>query len=103
MKSSFLKEIQQKVKKNSFKLSLHAHKERMEETITTEEIIESILKGQIIEDYPKYYKGHCCLIAGCYRKKYIHIVCGIKDKEVIIITVYTPKLPKWKNYKTRNK
>ena len=35
--------------------------------------------------------------------KIIHIVCGISDKEVSMITVYYPDKDKWENGKRRDK
>lgn len=91
--------IRDKVKKEQYDLSSHAHGERQEEQITVEEIERVLLKGDIIEQYPSDPRGASCLVGG----KKLHIVCGFRADRLLIVTVYRPKMPVWKDFKTRVK
>jgi len=75
------------------------------EIITTDEIRNVILKGEIIEDYPEDKRGHSCLMLGFGDKKRpVHIVCAPKDEYLAVITAYIPAAKQWKNnFKTRKK
>jgi len=51
-----------------------------------------------IEKYNDTGRGESCLVAGFNQQgKPIHIVCGHYHDELIIITVYIPTPPKFKN------
>ena len=93
-----IKIIRKKVKKGEYDLSDHAHKERQVEQITTEEIEKTFLKGAIIEKYPKDPRGPSWLVASTK----LHVICGFRAKQLLIVTVYRPKLPTWINWKTRS-
>ncbi|OGD85939.1 hypothetical protein A3B51_02695 [Candidatus Curtissbacteria bacterium RIFCSPLOWO2_01_FULL_41_18] len=95
--------IRKKVKKQKYDLSSHAHRERQEEQITVTEIEQALLRGDIIEKYPKDERGESCLVAAKVGTKPLHIVCGKRNNRLLIITVYRPKPPTWKNYKKRAK
>lgn len=100
MKASFIKE---KVQIGEYDLSVHAHNERQEEQIIVEEIEKVILKGDIIEQYPNDPRGESCLVAGIVFEKPLHVVCGMRGKRLLIVTVYRPKPLVWIDYKTRTK
>lgn len=59
--------------------------------------------GEIIERYPNDYPYPSCLLLGsAVNKRKIHIVCGIGNGKLYIITAYYPDTDKWENdYKTR--
>lgn len=66
------------------------------------EIESAIVNGMVVEQYPEDYPYPSCLIAGHDTKgKTIHIVCGLGDENLYIITVYYPNILKWKNGITR--
>ena len=95
--------IKKRVSSNEYDLSLHAHNERQEEQITIDEIEKVLLRGVIIEQYPNDPRGGSCLVAGRVSKKPLHVVCGVRGKRLLIITVYRPRPPVWINYKIRTK
>ena len=64
--------------------------------ISVNDIKNAINNGNIIEYYYKDYPYPSCLIMG--RKKdnrIIHIVCGISEEYIYIITAYHPDTEKW--------
>ncbi|MEW6448679.1 MAG: DUF4258 domain-containing protein [Bacillota bacterium] len=48
-------------------MTQHAHQEMVEEDITLNEVLEAVIAGQILENYPEHRKGPCCLINGATR------------------------------------
>ena len=95
--------IRKKAREQQYDLSEHAHRERQEEQITTDEIEKTLLKGDIIEQYPNDPRGQSCLLAGIDFIQPLHVVCGKRGKKLLIVTVYRPKKPVWIDYKTRAK
>lgn len=95
--------IREKIRSKEYDLSSHVHRERQEEQITIAEIEQALLVGDIIEKYPNDPRGGSCLVAAKVENKPLHIVCGKRDSRLLIVTVYRPKPPTWKNYKERTK
>jgi hypothetical protein len=91
--------IRQKIRKDEYDLSEHAHRERQAEQITMEEIEQTLYHGGIIEEYLDDPRGESCLIGS----KSLHIVCGWRGERLLVVTVYRPKKPVWINWKTRAK
>lgn len=71
--------------------------------ITKEEVRETILQGEIIEDYPEDTRGHSCLLmAFVATKRIIHVVCSPKQEYLTIISAYLPNADQWaSDFKTR--
>ena len=69
---------------------------RPDRMITTDEVLQVILGGKIIEDYPADPRGHSCLILG-YGKgmRAVHVVCAPKPDFLAIITAYVPDHSQW--------
>lgn len=73
-----------------------------ERTISIDDIINCIMNGEIIEDYPNDYPFPSALIMECSAGKPLHIVVGTDGKQIWIVTAYVPDSNKWENnYKTR--
>lgn len=98
-----IKSIRNKIRSSEYDLSEHTHRERQEEQITVDEIERVILEGGIIEQYPLDPRGKSCLVAGKVTDQPLHIVCGMRGDRLLVVTVYRPKPPTWKDYKTRAK
>ena len=95
--------IRKKVKTGEYDLSAHANLERQEEQITVAEIEKTLLKGSIIEKYQNDPRGESCLVGAKVDSKSLHVVCGKRNKRLLIVTLYRPKLPTWADYKIRAK
>ena len=99
-----LKWIKNCIKRNKYYFSGHGDSERKNEDLMIVEIEEAILSGQVIEQYPDTGRGQSCLIVGFTKKgKPIHMICGKRGDSCVIITVYVPKPPKFKNPYERGK
>lgn len=95
--------IRKKIRAQEYDLSVHAHRERQEEQITIGEIEKAILEGGIIERYPEDPRGESCLVARKVANQALHVVCGMREDRLLVVTVYRPKGPTWKDHKTRRK
>ncbi|OGR57374.1 MAG: hypothetical protein A3I11_01020 [Elusimicrobia bacterium RIFCSPLOWO2_02_FULL_39_32] len=90
-------QIQEQIISGRYRLTQHAHIEMADENIILDEVFDAILKGKILEDYPEHKRGPCCLLCGKTKAgKFLHVVCTTALSVLVLITVYEPKLPKWK-------
>ena len=81
-----------------YRYSRHADHERQNDTQSLAEIEQALISGRIIERYPDTGRGESCLLVGFTDAgKPIHVVCGAMDDWLVIVTVYIPTPPKFKN------
>ena len=89
--------IRQAAQTGSIKISLHAAEEAVAEEISRSEILETMTNPIIVEEYPTWWLGPCCLLYGKTRAgRDLHILSSYDRLPVTIITVYEPKPPKWR-------
>jgi hypothetical protein len=90
--------IKNKIRNGEDFFSSHAEQERQNDNLTLAEVREALLNGIIVEQYEDTRRGDSCLTVGFTNQgKPIHIVCGERKDKVVIITVYIPSPPKFKN------
>ena len=87
------------------KWSVHVAARMAERDIKRNDVINCIMKGEIIEYYTNDYPYPSCLIIG-YRSvnNFIHVVCAPDQENDILwlITAYVPDKEKWfADFKTR--
>ncbi len=87
--------IKERVRQQAYVYSLHADIERRSDELTFHQIENALLEGEILEQYPDTGRGESCLVLGFSDDIPIHIVCGWRGSEVVIVTVYVPKPPKF--------
>lgn len=81
-----------------YRYSRHADRERQNDGLTLAEIEQALVSGRIIERYPDTGRGESGLLAGFTDAgKPIHVVCGAMEDWLVIVTVYVPAPPKFKN------
>lgn len=86
------------VRNNRYRYSRHGDKERQNDALSLVQVEQALLGGRIIEHYPDTGRGESCLIAGFTDDgKPVHIVCGSMGEWMVVITVYIPTPPKFKN------
>ena len=61
------------------------------------DVLNAIKNGEIIETYPDDYPYPSCLLLGEYEGKPLHIVCGVGNNKLWIITAYFPSGDKWES------
>ena len=88
--------IRKQASERKISLTLHAHQEMLEEDISSAELVASLRNCTLVENYPDHKRGACCLVCGqADTGRMLHVVCTCEYPELIIITVYEPKPPKW--------
>jgi len=95
--------IKQMVKEGKIRWTNHILVRLFQRNITQEDIEKVLLNGEIIEEYENDYPYPSGLIYGIgLNNKVLHVVCGINETELWIITAYYPDNIKWKeDLKTR--
>lgn len=95
--------IKEKVKEHKIRWTNHVMIRLLQRNITQKDVEKAILNGEIIETYEKDYPYPSCLIYGLnMNNKVLHVVCGINEVELYIITAYYPDNIEWENdMKTR--
>ena len=95
--------IRKKIERDQFELTKHAVDQSINRQISIQEVRESIVNGEIIEDYPEDKYGPSCLIFGLTeRNRPLHVHCSYPSRPLIkIVTLYEPNPARWIDYKKR--
>ena len=95
-------QIQDHVFRNQYVYSSDADEARQDENLTLAQLREALLDSGILEQYPDTGRGASCLVVGLAKDGTpIHIVCGWRGPDLVIITVYIPKPPAFVDAWTR--
>ena len=90
------------IRNQNYLLTDHASKRGVERAITSAEIEQVVLGGEVIEDYPDDKYSPSCLILGTTASGRILHVQLSYPPNVKIITLYEPSPDEWSNdWKTR--
>ena len=96
--------IANSIRGGRYEISLHADEERLEEGFTIDDLEVALYSAEILESYDDDPRGPSCLALGYTGGEPVHFVCGVTQQGVLIlITVYRPAAPKWKDARTRNR
>lgn len=91
--------IKQMVKEGKIRWTNHVIV-RFQRNILEEDVENAILNGEIIEEYENDYPYPSCLVYGIdLKNKILHVVCGLSEAELWIITAYYPDSIKWEDDK----
>ena len=94
------------IKNDRIRITDHADEEAHNDNLSFEEVITSVLNGQVIEDYPTDRPFPSCLVFGeNYKREPIHSVWAYNEENrwAVLITVYRPDPERWIDWKTRRK
>lgn len=98
-------QLQYLITQKKYRITSHAEEERDADQIKFQEIEDALLSNEckVIEDYPNDPRGPSCLILGFTKQNLpIHIVCGMKEEDIVIlVTVYRPDPDEWINWEIR--
>jgi len=99
--------ILQLIDKGQVNISDHGYDELAADNLFVREIIESVKRDKIIEEYPDFHKGPCILILQEDRNgSPVHVVWGIpkgKTSPAVLITAYRPDPDLWEPDNLRRK
>ena len=96
-------DLQKLCENGSIRWTGHILKRLMQRGIFQASVVQAIRSGEIIEQYPNDYPYPSCLLLGTTAAgEALHIVCGIGEGEVWLITAYHPDPDEWESdLKTR--
>lgn len=98
-----IQEIKRLCEDETIEASSHFVERGRRRNISYKETKEAIINGEIIEEYPDDYPFPSCLILGVTGSgKVLHMVAGIGNGRLWLITVYEPDKTRWSSdFKTR--
>ena len=89
-------QIRNKCYDNNIEITQHMLYRIHQRNISYKEIKEVIMNGRIIEDYPNDFPYPSCLVLGLtLKKRTLHVVVGIGENKLWLITAYEPDPSKW--------
>ena len=97
-------DITEAIEAGRLRITEHAYDEASNDGLSLEEIISSVLRGEIIEDYPADRPYPSCLVFGrSVRDDPIHSVWAYNEttRWTVLITVYRPDPNRWIDYRER--
>ena len=90
--------IHRKVSEDEYYFTKHGDQERKNDNLRISEVEEALLNGRILEQYEDTGRGKSCLVVGFTNDgKPLHVVCGKMKGALVIVTIYIPSPPKFKN------
>ncbi|HEY1718878.1 MAG TPA: DUF4258 domain-containing protein [Verrucomicrobiae bacterium] len=99
-----IEQLRQKISRGQTEYSLHAVRQMVERDILPEEVAQTVLAGEVIEDYPEDKYGPSCLICGTAKNgRALHVQCTHPSRPLVkIVTAYEPDPAEWdKTFKRR--
>ena len=91
-------EIKARCRDDLIEVTQHILIRCQQRNITYKEIKEAIVNGEIIEEYPDDYPYPSCLVLGyTIKNRVLHVVVGISDTRIWLITAYEPSIEQWNN------
>lgn len=88
-------ELQGKIQKGEYRISDHAIKRMLQRSIEQFEVVEAIVNGEIIEEYPEDKYSPSCLIYGkTGAGRDVHVQVSLPP-QVVVITAYEPNPNEW--------
>jgi len=104
MKTSLdLESIRKLMEQGRFIISSHARTRMFQRNISTDEIKDIVLRGEIVEEYADDRPCPSALILGFLQDNPYHIVVAQCEDHVRILTVYVPAEDRWIRWRTRRR
>jgi hypothetical protein len=90
-------QLRQKISDGRIEYSLHAVRQMVVRNISPEEVAQTVLAGEVIEDYPDDKYGPSCLVSGRGAgRRTLHVHCTHPSRALVkVITAYEPDPAQW--------
>ena len=100
-----IEKLQDLVRRRKIIWSSHARTRMTSRGISRNDVVNCILSGEVIENYPLAQPYPECLVYGkMINGKVIHVVVGTDNKYVYVVTTYFPSKSKFElDLKTRRR
>ena len=96
--------LRQMCNDRAIKFTAHILARLEERGIFPSDIRHCITTGHIIEQYPDDYPYPICLVLGCtVENKPLHVVVGVGEGRLWLITAYFPNPDKWEDDYSKRK
>jgi len=89
------------VAKGAVVISGHARSRMFERNISTDELLETIATGEVIEEYPDRKPCAAVLILGFISHTAYHVVAAFCQDTLVIVTAYLPEQEDWVDFRKR--
>jgi len=86
---------------NAIEFTFHARDKMYVRGIKSADVKQTLLKGEIIEEYLDDKPYPSFLLCAKFDEKYLHVVCAVAWEQVFIITAYYPDENIWLNPRKR--
>jgi hypothetical protein len=99
-----LERIIEAIGRRRLRITDHADEEATADALSLDEIFESAIRGEIIEEYPTDWLYPSCLILGFTESGApVHSVWAYNEStaSAVLITVYRPDPARWINWRQR--
>lgn len=92
--------IRAKIRSKRYSIHRHAFTEAFKDGLSIDDIIYTVLNGEIIEEYPE--RARCLIYAMLPSGIPVHIVVGYGwQEEIYIVTAYIPDNREWIAFRIR--
>ena len=101
-----IQDIIEAILHDRIRITDHADEEAQADRLSYEEIFFSVMRGEVIEEYPTDRPYPSCLIYGeSFAGEPIHSVWAYNSetKWAVLVTVYRPDPKRWINWRVRRK
>jgi hypothetical protein len=89
------------IREDAVIVSNHARVRMFERNVSTDELLEIVTRGEIIETYPDDEPCPSALILGFITHTAYHVVVASCTDHLRVVTIYIPDERKWIEYRTR--
>ncbi len=89
------------VAKGAVYISSHARSRMFERNISTDELLDIVANGEVIEEYPERKPCPAALILGFISHTAYHVVVAFCQDSLVIITAYLPEIEGWVDFRKR--
>lgn len=92
-----IEQLRHKFALGQVEYSLHAVRQMVARNITPEEVAQTVMAGEVIEDYPDDKYGPSCLLFGrTANQRTLHVQCTHPSRPLVkVITAYEPAPAEW--------